>query len=80
MSQQTESHPIAQTIIAVQLPCDENGNPMDFIVGRAGVTKIEACEKNGEYCCIPYIRVWEGDHCAIEFNQHKASFVRFGSK
>ena len=77
MPQQTESHPIAQTIMATQLPCDENGNPLDYIVGRNGITKIEASEKKGEYCMIPYIRVWAGNHCVAEFNQHKASFVRF---
>lgn len=76
---QSESHPIKQTIIATQLPCDEHGSPLDFNVGRAGVTRIEACEKNGECCMIPYLRVWRGDQCIAEFNQHKASYVLFGA-
>lgn len=72
----TENHPIRQVIDAVQLPNDEHGNPLDWIAGR-NCTHIEACEKNGEYCMIPYIRVWAGNSCLAEFNQHKASFVRF---
>jgi hypothetical protein len=73
----TESHDVKETIISVQLPCDHRGNPMDFIVGRNGVTRIEACEKNGEYCMIPYVRVWKGDRCVAEFSQHKASYICF---
>ncbi len=74
---QSESHSIKQPITSAQLPCDEHGNPHDYIVGENGVTKIEGCEKNGEYCMIPYIRVWAGDHCMVEFSQHKANFIRF---
>jgi len=78
MPMQSESHTVKQPIVSVQLPCDEHGNPMDYLLGR-NCTLIEACEKNGEYCMIPYIRVWDGESCIAEFSQHKASFVRFGS-
>lgn len=73
-----ESHPINQTILATQLPSDEFGNPLDYIVGR-NCTRIEACEKNGEYCILPYLRIWLNDICIAEFSQHKASYVRFGA-
>lgn len=74
---QTESHPVRQEIMAVQTMCDAQGNPMDFEVGNNGVTRIEACEKNGEYCMIPYIRVWAGDACIMECSQHKVGYILF---
>jgi len=70
-------HPVKQEIIHVQLPCDEHGNPVDYIVGKYGVTRIEACTKSGLHADMPYIRVWAGDDCLSEFCQHGASFVRF---
>jgi hypothetical protein len=66
-----------QDIIAVQLPCDESGNPADYIVGK-NCTHIEALTMDGEYSAIPYIRVWNGNEALLELSQHKASFVRFG--
>ena len=74
---ESESHPIKQEITAAQLLCDAYGNPVDFRVGIGAVTRIEACEKNGEYCMIPYIRVWDGEKCMCEFSQHKANFIVF---
>lgn len=41
-----------------------------YMVGRNGITRIEACLKRGLHCNIPYIRVWRGDECAAEFCQH----------
>ena len=41
------------------------------------MTRIEACEKPGEYCHLPYIRVWKGDFCFAEFGQHKIVGVYF---
>lgn len=70
---------IDQPIIATQLPCDEHGNPIDYIVGR-NCTRIEKFGMEGEYGYVPYIQVWNGGECLAEFCQHKASFVRFGSK
>ena len=70
---------IEQTIIATQVMCDENGNPMDYIVGK-NCSRIEICPKAAEYCYVPYVRVWGGDNCILEFCQHKATFVRFGPK
>lgn len=70
---------INQPIIATQIPCDEHGNPIDYIVGT-NCTHIEPCVKEGEYCNIPYLRVWNGGECLAEFCQHKASFVRFGPR
>lgn len=72
-----DPHPVPQEIIATQLPCDEHGNPIDYVVGR-NCTVIEACSKSGEYSDIPYLRVWLGKRCVAEFSQHKASFVLFG--
>ena len=65
-----------QEIFATQVLGDENGNPLDYIVGK-NCSRIESYLENGEYCGIPYIRVWDGDKRIIEFCQHKATFVRF---
>lgn len=70
-----ETHPIKQPIHSI---CFFLGNT-DAEVGRYGVTRIEACEKPGEYCMIPYIRVWRGEDCVMEIPQHKLSIVQFAS-
>lgn len=72
-----DNHPVKQKIISTQISCDENGNPIDYVVGKYGVTRIEGCSKDGEFCSIPYIRVWCGDVCAAEFCQHHARYIRF---
>lgn len=52
--------------------------PEGYTVGHCGVTRIEACAKPGEYCDVPYVRVWKGDICLAEFCQHKIVGVYFG--
>lgn len=42
------------------------------------LTRIEACTKPGQYCDIPYVRVWKGDVCEAEFCQHNIVGVYFG--
>jgi hypothetical protein len=68
-----ESHPIKQPIQSIAFHI---GNT-DAAVGRYGVTRIEACEKGGEHCMIPYVRVWKGDVCWMEIPQHKLSYGQF---
>lgn len=46
-------------------------------VGCDGVTRIEACVKNGEYAHIPYLRIWSGDTVLVEYCQHKVAAVRY---
>lgn len=70
-----DAHPIKQPIRSIAFHV---GNT-DAEVGRYGVTRIEACEKNGEYCMIPYVRVWRGDQCWMEIPQHKLSYVEFAN-
>ena len=70
-------HPIKQPIRMIQVPCDEHGNPKDYIVGRQGVTRIEATTKSGLHADVAYIRVWCGDKAAAEFCQHSLSGVYF---
>jgi hypothetical protein len=77
MMKMGKEHPIEQAIHSIQVPCDFYGNPIDYVVGRAGVTRIEACMKPGEYCYIPYVRVWAGDTAIGEFCQHKLSGLWF---
>ena len=67
---------IQQVISSTQVLGDEHGNPMDYIVGQ-NCSNIEAIYRDGEYSAIPYIRVWKDGLCLAEFNQHKATFVRF---
>ena len=48
---------------------DRGGEQEFYRVGYAGVTKVQPCEKSGEYSMIPYVRVWRGEAFA-EFCQH----------
>lgn len=68
-------HPIQQPILAV----DVTANPHEYgyLVGRDGVTRIEACTKSGLHADISYIRVWKGDVCEAEFCQHNIVGVYF---
>jgi hypothetical protein len=51
---------------------------VSWAVGVEGVTAIEAIEKNGEYCSIPYVRIWRGTLSWIaEYSQHALREVRF---
>lgn len=70
-------HPITQPIRMIQIPCDEGGNPKEYIVGRGGITRIEATTKSGLHADIAYIRVWQGDEAVGEFCQHHLSGVWF---
>lgn len=74
-------HDVAQPIMHLIVRYDnyEHGaQGIGYIVGVDGVTRIEACMKNGEYAHIPYLRVWAGDHCISEFCQHHVAAVFFG--
>lgn len=73
------THSVEQPILIAQIACDETGNPCDYVVGK-NCTHIEPCSKGGEFCDIPYIRVWNGSECLAEFSQHRAGFVKFGPK
>lgn len=71
-----EEHPVQQPIRAIDIdtiPEVQGG----YVVGRNGVTRIEACQKSGPYANIPYVRVWKGDVCEAEFCQHNIVGVYF---
>lgn len=75
-------HPIRQPIrsIIVRWGWDDGDRVVEDIrwsVGNAGVTRIEATMKNGEYAHIPYLRVWRGDVAAAEYCQHAVMEVLF---
>src|SRR3546814_20660497 len=81
-----ETHPIKQVIDSITVWMGTEGlvevgayEPEMYRVGYGGVTRIEACEKPGEYCMLPYVRVWRGDECAAEFIQHKLIGVYFAA-
>jgi hypothetical protein len=50
---------------------------VEFCVGYAGVTRIEATTKSGMHADIPYVRVWNGAHAISEFCQHNIVGVYF---
>ena len=52
----------------------------NFVVGRYGVTRIEAFTKSGMYSNIPYVRVWKGDKPYAEFCQHQIVGVYFAQE
>lgn len=62
-------HPIEQEIAWLQVDVIPD-QQICWIVGSADVTRIEACTKSGMHADIPYLRVWQGDHCAAEYCQH----------
>lgn len=69
-------HRVKQPIRAIEIdtiPEVQGG----YVVGRNGVTRIEACEKSGPYSPIPYVRVWKGEVCEAEFCQHNIVGVYF---
>lgn len=76
----THIHDVAQPIQEVVITYDDYKNHLvglAYCVGMDGVTRIEACMKNGEYAHIPYLRIWSGERCIAEFCQHKVAAVFF---
>ncbi|OAN52838.1 hypothetical protein A7Q26_06480 [Sphingobium sp. TCM1] len=71
-----EEHPIQQPIRAIDIDTIPGGEGR-YIVGRNGVTRIDACQKSGLHANIPYVRVWAGDTCLAEFCQHNIVGVYF---
>jgi hypothetical protein len=69
-------HPVKQAITAIDIDTipEVQGS---YLVGRNGVTRIEACTKSGLHADIPYVRVWAGDVCLAEFCQHNIVGVYF---
>ena len=70
-----ELHPVNQPISGIAWS-DVDGD-FGHAVGRDGVTQIEATFKPGEYSNIPYVRVWRGESCVCEMNQHKLTGLWF---
>lgn len=70
-------HPVERPITSIIGPCDLRGNPIGFIVGVDGVTRIEATTKSGLHADIPYVRVWKGETPIAEFCQHALAAVYF---
>lgn len=80
ISLQPYVHEVAQPIRHLIVRYDDHANGVEgigYIVGIDGVTRIEACMKNGEYAHIPYLRVWAGERCLGEFCQHHVAGVFF---
>jgi hypothetical protein len=68
--------PVKQAIAKIIVPDAGCGNPAEYIVGK-NCTLIDAVLKSGEYCFLPYLRVWVGKTCIGEFNQHKITGLWF---
>jgi hypothetical protein len=77
MSSSDAEHPINQPIRAIEIDTIPEVQAC-YVVGRSGVTRIEACTKSGMHADIPYVRVWKGDVCEAEFCQHSIVGVYFG--
>lgn len=71
-----EEHPVQQPIREIDVFLSEESGTV-YTVGRNNVTRIEACQKSGQYSNIPYVRVWAGDLCLAEFCQHNIVGVYF---
>ena len=72
-------HPVQQPIRAIEIDTipEVQGS---YVVGRDGVTRIEATIKPGMYSNIPYVRVWKGDICEAELCQHNIVGVYFAEQ
>lgn len=73
-------HEVMQPIREVIVRYDDykhHGTGQAYCVGMDGVTRIEACMKNGEYAHIPYLRIWSAERCIAEFCQHSVAGVFF---
>jgi hypothetical protein len=68
-------HPIEQPIEAIELTHDGER----YVVGRNGVTRIEATTKSGLHADLAYVRVWRGDKALAEFCQHGLAGVYFAA-
>lgn len=80
MTAEPTVHPVEQPIREVVVRYDDyqhHACGLAYCVGMDGVTRIEACQKNGEFCMIPYVRIWSGDLCIAEFSQHHVAGVFF---
>lgn len=73
------AHLISQPIRAIDIDTipDVQGG---YVVGRNGVTRIEACTKPGLHCDLPYVRVWKRDVCEAEFCQHNIVGIYFDAQ
>ncbi|MFA6167777.1 MAG: hypothetical protein WC700_14245 [Gemmatimonadaceae bacterium] len=45
----------------------------NYHVGLSNVTRIEAYGESGEFCPVPWLRVWEGDFLAVRFPASQVS-------
>lgn len=71
-------HPVKQEIESIDIWLIPANSELEYhAVGKKGVTRIEACTKEGQYSDIPYLRVWSGDSCVGEFCQHNILAVNF---
>lgn len=67
------AQPIDQEIASIEIGGDEIGY---FSVGSS-CDKIEQIWREGEYCLIPYVRVWNNGQCIAEINWHKLNGVYY---
>ena len=58
-------------------PQDNTIPTLSFVVGVNGVTMITQGAENGEYCEIPYIRVWRDDVLAFEAAKHRFARIYY---
>jgi hypothetical protein len=63
--------PTEQPIRSITISNHENVTNETYTIGKFGVTKIEQFTKPGEYCFLPYVRVWRGGDLIAEFCQHR---------
>lgn len=72
----SHEHPVNQmikgaTVLETETACEH------YMLGKDGVTRIEAATKSGMHANIPYIRIWKGNFCVAEFCQHNIVGVYF---
>lgn len=74
-----KEHPVKQKIRAIDIDTIPDVQS-SYMVGRSGVTSIEATVKSGMYSDIPYVRVWSGEKVEAEFCQHNIVGVYYSDE
>jgi len=65
-------------LVSLEYPNREDGQVMEFEVGKNGITEIKEAEKNGEYAKIKYYEIWKDNLLFAEM--HHFSFVKYGEE
>ena len=68
---------MAKAVRSFMIPCDHQGNPQSYFVGKHGVTRIECKTENLGDHGITWLDVYEGEDLTFSANAKEVSFVEW---